>query len=111
MKNLYEHMVTAMVMVLLMFAFTSIMVGEMQVVNARRLFTSAVNTILSSYYTANVDSMNDKIHEVFGDTWNLSVEGYDTVETRKDVKVKLTYTVTVPIFGIVKDGTIEGYAR
>lgn len=111
-----------------MFAFNSIMIGEMQIINARRLYTSAVNTIQSSYYTVIdwdaapttdenykykvVQSMNDKIHEKFNDNWKLSVEKEpSTVPTREDVKVTLEYQVIVPIFNIVKTGTIEGYAR
>jgi len=109
-KNLYEHMVTAMVMVLMMFAFTSVLYGEMQIVNARRIFTSAVNAIQSSYYTVNVDNMNAKIKEVFP-SWSLEVEPQSTVGTRKDYLVKLNYTVDVPIFNIHKDGIIEGHAR
>ena len=111
MKNLFEHMVTAMVMIFMMFAFTSVLYGEMQIVNARRVYNSVVNTIQASYYTVDTGAMREKIQDTFGDGWDLTVTEATSFDSRRSYHVRLDYRVDVPIFGISKDGSIEGYAQ
>ena len=111
MKNIMEHMVTTLIMVVILFVFTSVMLCELQIENARNLHTTAVNQIQSSYYTADIDGINVQLQEKFGDGWSLTAEKINSVNSRQDYLVTLNYKVYMPIFNISKTGVIQGYAR
>lgn len=110
MKTMFEHMITVIVMVIMLFIFTSIVMTEVQIVGARRVHASAINQIQSSYYAVDINALNDKLHETYPN-WNLSSSLIESVNTRKDYKVKLDYEIMIPVFNIKKKGMIEGYAR
>lgn len=111
MKNIIEHMVTTLIMVIMLFIFTSIMLAELQIENARNIHTTAINQIQSSYYTADIDGINTQLQEKFGDGWSLTAEKINSVNSRQDYLVTLDYTVYMPVFNISKTGKLQGYAR
>lgn len=110
MKMMFEHMVSVIIMIILLFIFTSIVMTEVQIVGARRIHTSAINQIQSSYYMVDINEMNNLLHKTYP-SWNIKAEELKSVNSRKDYKVSLNYDVIIPVFNIKKSGIIEGYAR
>lgn len=111
MKNIMEHMVTTLIMIVILFVFTSIMLCELQIENARNIHTTAINQIQSSYYTADIEGVNLQLQEKFGDGWSLTATKINSVNSRQDYLVTLNYKVYMPIFNISRTGIIQGYAR
>lgn len=123
MKQIMEHMLTTILMVLTLFIFASILFVEMEIITARTIHTSAINQIQSSYYSVDIDKLNDSLHEKYSQKdkdgnylWNLSAredsEGSSTTSyARKDWVVTLDYAVYMPFFNMTKKGKIDGYAR
>lgn len=106
-----EHMVTTLIMIVILFVFTSIMLCELQIENARNIHTTAINQIQSSYYTADIEGVNLQLQEKFGDGWSLTATKINSVNSRQDYLVTLNYKVYMPIFNISRTGIIQGYAR
>lgn len=113
MRSLVDNFVTIIVFVIIIFTIISFATVEMQLVSARHLHSSAVNQVQSSFYEVDADDLNAQMasSEAFPASWHFDVEPVPTMGTRTDRLVRLTYTVVVPIFGIEKEGVIEGYAR
>ncbi|MDD6004808.1 MAG: hypothetical protein PUC68_03985 [Firmicutes bacterium] len=110
MKTMFENMLTVIIMVVLLFVFSSIVASEIQIINARKIHTSAISQIQSSYYTVDINEMNNTLHNDYPG-WNLKVEKLNSVKSRQDYKVILEYQIIIPVFNIIKEGVIEGYAR
>lgn len=111
MKSMIETMVTTIVMVILLFVFSSIAASQMYIMGARRVHTSVINQLQSSYYQVSVDDLRDRVKAI-NSNWDLEVEEVSSVSNRKDYLVRLTYTVPVIFFsGGSNTGIIEGYAR
>lgn len=119
MKQIMEHMLTTILMVLTLFIFASVLFVEMEIITARTVHTSAINQIQSSYYSVNINDMNDALHEKYTQKdadgnylWNISAyEETEGVASRKDWVVRLDYAIYMPFFNITKKGSIDGYAR
>ena len=112
MKSLFDNFVSTIFFVIIVFAITSFTTLEMQLMSARHIHSSAINQIQSSYYTVDIDKINEKIKEMYpsGD-WYIESTVINAVNTRQDRLVTLHYKVTLPLFDISKSGKIEGYAR
>lgn len=118
MKNIMEHMLTTIIMVLTLFIFASIIFVDMEIITARTVHTSAINQIQSSYYTVDINDMNDTLHERYSQKdeagnylWNLSAYKTNSIASREDWVVRLDYAVYMPFFNITKRGSIDGFAR
>ena len=112
MKSLIDNYVSTIVFVIILFAIASFSTVEMQVMAARHVHSSAVNQIQSSYYTVDIDSINDRIAELYpGCGWYVESTVVNSVNNRQDRLVTLHYSVKLPMFGLTRDGIIEGYAR
>lgn len=110
MKSLFDNFVSCIVFVVIIFAIASFSVTEMQIMSARHIHTSAINQIQSSYYMVDIEKLNDKIQETYP-SWYVESTVVNSVNNRQDRLVTLHYDVTMPLFGIVQEGIIEGYAR
>lgn len=112
MKTLIDNYVSTIVFVIIIFAIASFSTVEMQVLAARSVHSSAVSQIQSSYYTVDIDSINAKIEEILpGSGWYIESTVLNTVNNRQDRLVTLHYKVSLPLFGVSRDGIIQGYAR
>lgn len=110
MKHMFENMVSMIILVILMFVLSSLLIVNMQIQTARRVHASVIEQYQTSYYTVDLDAINDKLQKQYPD-WQITATVLDNVKTRKDTEVTLTYYVVVPVFNITKQGTISGYAR
>lgn len=110
MKHLFENMITMIIMVVLLFALSSLMVVNMQIQTARRIHAGVIEQYQTSYYTVDLDAINNEIQQQYP-TWNVSVVEYSNVNSRKDAEITLTYDVAIPVFNLNKEGKIVGYAR
>lgn len=110
MKTLFEHMMTEIVVVIILFVFAAFSFVDIQALAARRIHASVVDQLQASYYSIELDDLNDKLHETHP-TWTLTIEEIKTYNARKEYRVSLIYDVVVPLFNIRKAGLIEGYTR
>lgn len=110
MKTLFEHMMTEVVIIIVLFVLGTYTIIDLQVMTARRVHASAVSQIQASYYTVDIDDFNTKLHEDHPN-WTLTIDELQTYKTRKEYRVSLIYEITVPLFNIRKTGIIEGYTR
>ena len=127
MKSMIDNFVSVIVFVVIIFGIASFSVVEMQIMTARHIHTAVVNQIQASYYKVDLgcentheacmasggessDTINRKLHEQFPD-WYVTSEVLNSVNDRQDRLVTLHYKVILPMFGIVKTGEIDGYAR
>lgn len=110
MKTIFENMITEIILVLAVFVMSTFASVDMQVMTARRIHSSALEQIQASYYTANIDTMNDKLHEDHP-SWSISIDELNTYNARKEYRVSLIYEIVVPMFNIKKAGVIEGFTR
>lgn len=110
MKQIFENMVSEIIVIIILFVLNTYTLIDSQVLTARRIHASAMDQIQASYYTVNVDDLNERIHEKYP-KWTLSIEPLSTYKTRKEYRVVLVYQVAIPLFNIVKPGIIEGYVR
>ena len=111
-KSIFDNFVSTIFFVIIVFAISSFIIVEMQLLSARHIHSSAINQIQSSYYMVDIDKINEKIEEMYpsGD-WYIESTVINSVHTRQDRLVKLHYSVKLPLFQIQKNGVIEGYAR
>lgn len=110
MKHMFENMISMIILVILMFVLSSLLIVNMQIQTARRVHASVIEQYQTSYYTVDLNAINNKLQEQYPD-WSVSATVIDSVNTRKDTEVTLKYYVVVPVFNITKEGTISGYAR
>ena len=111
MKSIFDNFISTIIFVVIVFAITSFTLLEMQLVSARHIHSSAINQIQSSYYSVDINAINDKISDLYNDDWFIECQTVNAVNNREDRLVTLHYKVTLPLFGIEKDGVIQGYAR
>lgn len=128
MRSLIDNFVTCVVFIAIIFGISSFSIVEMQIMTARHIHTSVINQVQSSYYNVEFGceavadecpdsgtevarrTINGQLHERFPD-WYVTQEVVETTADRKDVLVTLHYKVVLPLFGLTKEGAIDGYAR
>lgn len=128
MKTLIDNFVSCVVFVIIIFGIASFSLVGMQIMTARRIHTSVINQIQSSYYKVDVgcentksactadgatereSSLNGQLHKKYPD-WYITKQTVKAVNDRKDEVVTLHYKVVLPLFGVTKEGEIDGYAR
>lgn len=93
-----------------MLASTSLIAFQLQITGARNFHTNAISRIQSSYYSsATITDVQEKAAER---GYNLEVEDVAIYpDERKDILVTLSYDAYMPLFGVTKHGTIEGFAK
>ena len=109
MKSLFENFVNCVVFVIMIFTIAAFSTTEMQVMTACHIHTSIVNQYQSSYHTLNIAAVNAKLHETFP-KWEVTVTPVDATLDRETAIVTLKYDVVMPVFGIEREGQIDGYA-
>lgn len=109
MKTLFENFVNCVVFVIMIFTIAAFSVTEMEVMTARHIHTSIVNQYQSSYHTLNIDAVNEKLQQSYPN-WEVEVSPVDSAMDRETVLVTLHYNVILPVFGIEREGVIDGYA-
>lgn len=110
MKHMFENMITMMVMVILLFVLSSLMMVNMQVQTARRVHAGVIEQYQTSYYTVDLDTINNNLQQTYPN-WNVQVVEFSNVNSRKDAEITLNYEVVIPVFNLTKDAKIVGYAR
>lgn len=100
--------------VMILIAVTTILSGtyiamHLETVAARNYNAAVIDRIQSSNFSPNIISeIETKSNE---DGYPTNIIDVTLYEDKKDVLVTTEYKVSFPFFGIVKEGTIEGYAR
>ena len=101
MKTLFENMISMIVMVLVIFSFTSVVSIQFQTIKASNIHTSAIEAIQNSYFEINEDYLNNRIDN-----------GYFEISNLKDGKqVVYHYNVSLPFINYAKESEIAGVAR
>lgn len=113
MKGLYEHFISFVVMILLVFGFLSINLASSQLTLARRVHSKALNYVSSSYFAITEEELNDSLSNMGADKWGW----YFTIENVYDnpefvtKELVLHYSITVPVFDVVQENTLSAYVR
>ena len=110
MKGLIETFVGCVYLMLVVFTIASFSVVGMQIMTARHYHTSVINQIQASYYSVDIQAINEKLHKTCP-SWDITTSIVNSVNNRQDRMVTLTYEVSMPLFNIKKEGRIDGYAR
>lgn len=87
----------------------SMIAMHLEITNARRYHTSIINRIESSNFSNAV--INEVKTQAANDGYPTTITNLTVYEDKTDLLVSTKYTVSVPILGVVKEGTVEGYAR
>lgn len=113
MKNLYEHFISYVITIILIFSFICINIASSEVSLARSVHAQAMNYLSASYFELSAEDLNDSLTEFGATNWNwyFTIEDVidDPTNTTKDLT--LHYTVTVPLFNITSEKELSGYVR
>ena len=82
---------------------------QLQIVAARNYNYAVIDRIQASNFSPNI--VNEILDESVIDGYPTTVTDVTLYEDKKDVLVTTIYSIKFPLFGITKEGTIEGYAR
>lgn len=110
MKHTIGYFTEMILFVIFSFVFVSFMAVETQMIAARNIHSDAIEIIQNSYYTVDINDLNDSLHKNFPD-WTIKSEKVNSTNDKQTHLVTLEYNVILPMFNIEQDGTIEGYAR
>lgn len=114
MKAMFENMIGIIVMVFMTFLLSGIVSLEVQTLNARKYHAAVVENIQDSHYRLilNGDGEPDLSRIAVPEGYHLSVsQTSQSYNTRRSFLVRLDYTLSMPLFGFSRDGSIVGYAR
>lgn len=122
MKMTIESFVAVLIIAVGVLVFGQLVNEHSQINEARNYHSEIIDRLESSHFNTSV--VNDikseirELNEKSGKNYSLyltetsdlgnSVTIYDDY---KIIKVKLNYTVTIPLFGEIDEGVISGYAR
>ena len=109
MKSVFENALVFILITVGSLILSVMIAANIQIGNAREFHTNSIDRIQASFYSQSV--INDLQNKASENGYTLSVTELSVYEDLKDYKVTLTYDVKVPLLGIVKSGTLEGYAR
>ena len=110
MDSIVKNFIGMILTVFGIYILASFSFAQMQIMTARHVHAAVVNQVQSSYYTVDVNAINDKIHETFSD-WNVTSTVVSSVNNRQDRLITLNYKVVLPILNLEVPGQIDGYAR
>lgn len=109
MKSIFSHMTSFLIWVVMLASVSVIVICGMKIENAGRFHALVIDRVESSYYNKEViDEAYQKAKE-YG--YHLEIEDQTVYDDRKDVKVSLTYQIRLPIFNVITQETLVGYAR
>lgn len=116
MKHFIESFVTAVLLVTIIFAVTSLMVAQAELVGARETHSQ----LLQAVQTSDVSTIDDLayLNEQLNSSvrakhknWYVVVSKMEASNSRDYYMVSLNYTINIPLFGKVATGKIDGYAK
>ena len=110
MKNLIDNYITIILYTILIYTIASFTIVEMQICTARHLHNEIIDILQSSYFHVSDNEINEKINDYFP-TWEMKSTAINSTLDRQSRLVALHYEVVFPVFGIKKEGVIEGYAK
>lgn len=114
MKSLFEHMLSIVIIVFMVYLFAGISSLEMQTLNARIYHAELIENIQDSHYRCILDSNGEisyaGIEIPEGYHLNISQIG-ESHYTRRSFLVCLEYPLVLPLFGYSGQGSLSGYAR
>lgn len=118
MKLTIEAFVSILVIAIGVLAFGQLVNEHSQINEARNYHSEIVDRLESSHFNAGViNDINNEISQLNSKdnkNYALSLREVDDVTVYNGYhiyKVTLTYTVSIPLFGVVDTGVISGYAR
>lgn len=109
MKSIFSHITSILIWVITIFTISMILVSGMKITNAGQFHAQVIDRIETSYYSHSVIQECIEKADEYG--YELTVEDKTIYEDRKDVKVSLTYSISIPLFNLSSSETLVGYAR
>ena len=116
MKNFLETFTTAILLAVTIFAVTSLMFAEAELVAARETHGQILHAVQTSDEEATDDlyslrvQLNNSVKATHKN-WNVDISKLESSNSRDYLLVTLYYTIDVPLFGNVVQGRIQGYAK
>ena len=100
--------------VMILIALTTILSGgyiamQLQIVAARNYNNAIIDRIQASNFSPNI--IAEIVSTAAEDGYPTTVTDFTLYEDKRDVLVSTSYTIRFTLFGIEKEGIIEGYAR
>lgn len=123
MKMTIETFVSMLIIAIGVLVFGQLVNEHAQINEARNYHAEIIDRLESSYFNKSVvNDIKDEIEELnesAGKNYSLyltetTTTGDDSVtiyDEYKIIKVKLNFTVSIPLFGVIDEGVISGYAR
>ena len=122
MKNFFEVFMSTMILMLTVLIVITLFTIETTIIEARNLHASAVQRveILSDTKDTTIKEAEDAFNEQLKrlhpnitqhDGWYVTFNRMNKVGYRQTFKVSLHYIYVIPLFNLVEEGMIEGYAR
>ena len=113
MKNLYEHFISYIIAIILVFSFICINLASSEISLARKIHSQGMNYLSSSYFSVTEEDLNNSLADFGANDWNwyFTIEDVINDETNVTKDLTLHYTVTVPLFNVVMEKEISGYVR
>lgn len=116
MKNFLETFTTAILLALTIFAVTSLMFAEAELVAARETHGMLLNAVQTSDPESVEDvyglrvQLNSSVKAAHKN-WNVDISKLESSNSRDYYLVTLYYTIDIPLFGNVISSKIQGYAK
>lgn len=116
MKNYIETFTTIIILTFIVFGCVSLMQAQSELIAARETHAEVLRTVQESDEEVLEDmerlltQLNNSV-KAKHPNWDVELEKLESSNARDYVLVRLRYTVSIPLFGTVSIGKIEGYAR
>lgn len=113
MKNLYEHFISYIITIILVFSFVCINIASSQASLARKVHAQAMNYLSASYFELTPEDLNASLEDFGADNWDwyFTVEDVVNDPTNTTKNLVLHYTITVPLFNVTTARELSGYVR
>lgn len=109
MKQTINAFVLIILMTLMSIFSGSYIAMHLQTVTARQYNTAVIERVQASNFSPNIIAEIEA--KSIEDGYPTTISDFSLYEDMKNVSVVTEYVVQFPIFGIVKEGVIEGYAK
>ena len=122
MKMTIETFISILIIAVGVLVFAQLVNEHAQINEARNYHTEIVERLESSHFSKSViqDIKNEiaELNKEGGKNYSIYItessptgDSVSVYDDYKIVKVKLNYTVSIPVFGVIDEGVIVGYAR
>ena len=101
MKTIFENMISMILMLLIVFIFTSFLSLQFQMIKAMNINTSAIEAIQNSYFSINSDYLNSKIDDGY----------FEIINDNNYKEVIYHYDISLPFLSYKKECNVKGIAR